>query len=204
MWACFSGAAQSTHSHNGGWLCAAILPYPVISHLVQAARPIIAGAANSIPHTTGPVRAGAVPSSPHTSRPARTGADSSSLLTARPVSRLSPGGAKVANCCLLEEFSALVCSIKWLLLVSHDIVYHIITQGPPITCKFWKLDSEKLVATKAELKQLEDGCIIHQSTSPWSSKLHMVKKADQSWPPAGNSAFSTWWQSRRPTLCPTC
>jgi hypothetical protein len=63
---------------------------------------------------------------------------------------------------------------------------HIVTHGPLLTSKVWKLDSEKLVAAKAEFKQLEEDDTIQRSTSPWSSPLHMVRKADGSWRPSGD------------------
>ncbi len=53
--------------------------------------------------------------------------------------------------------------------VSHDFIHHIVTHGPPIASKFRKLDGEKLVAAKAEFKQLEEDNIFQHSTSPWSS-----------------------------------
>jgi hypothetical protein len=85
------------------------------------------------------------------------------------------GKAKAAYSCLLEEFPAVVCSSKWLPTVSHDTVHHIVTG---------KQDSKKLAVAKAQqFKQLEEDGIIQQSTSPWSSWLHMVNKAD---------ASSTW------------
>jgi hypothetical protein len=49
-----------------------------------------------------------------------------------------------------------VCTSKRLLPISYDVVHHIVTHGPPITSKFQKLDGEKLAATKAEFKQLEE------------------------------------------------
>ena len=39
---------------------------------------------------------------------------------------------------------------------------------------------------QAEFKQLEEDDIIQRSTSPWSSPLHMVRKADGSWRPCGD------------------
>ncbi len=42
------------------------------------------------------------------------------------------------------------------------------------------------MAAKAEFKQLEEDDIIQCSTSPWSSPLHMVRKADESWRPCGD------------------
>jgi hypothetical protein len=89
----------------------------------------------------------------------------------------------VAYSCLLEEFLTVVCASKRLPPVSHDVVHHIVTNGPPIASKIRKLDSEKLAAPKAEFKQLEEDDIIQRSTSPWSSPLHMVRKADGSWQP---------------------
>jgi hypothetical protein len=79
-----------------------------------------------------------------------------------------------------------VCASKRLPPVSHDIVHHIVTHGLPIASKFHKLDSEKLVAAKAEFKQVEEDGIIQHSTSHWSSPLHMVRKADGSWHPCGD------------------
>jgi hypothetical protein len=67
-----------------------------------------------------------------------------------------------------------------------NVVHHIITHGPHITSKFRKLDDEKLAAAKAEFKQREEDDIILCSTSPWSSPLHMVRKADKSWWACGN------------------
>jgi hypothetical protein len=38
----------------------------------------------------------------------------------------------------------------------------------------------------SEFKQLEEDDIIQRSTSPWSSPLHMARKADGSWRPCGD------------------
>ncbi len=84
---------------------------------------------------------------------------------------------------LLDEFTAVVCASKRLPPVSHDVVHHIVTLGPPIASKFQKLDGKKLAAAKAEFKQLEEDDIIQRSKSPWSSPRHMVRKADGSWQP---------------------
>ncbi len=80
----------------------------------------------------------------------------------------------------------MVCASKQLPPVSHDVVHHIISHGLPVASKFWKLDSEKLVAAKAEFKQLEEDNIIQRSTSPWCSLLRVVRKADGSWRPCGD------------------
>jgi hypothetical protein len=93
---------------------------------------------------------------------------------------------KAAYSRLLGEFPAVVCASKQLPPVSHDVVHHIVTHGPPIASKLRKLDVEKLAAAKAEFKQLEEDDIIQRSTSPWSSPLHMVRKEDGSWRPCGD------------------
>jgi hypothetical protein len=95
-----------------------------------------------------------LPLHPTLSDQSAAGTARSSPLTARPVRRLSQPGAQVAYS-HLRKIPAVVCSSKRLPLVSHDIVYHILTQRPPIASKFRKLDSEELVASKAEFKQLE-------------------------------------------------
>jgi hypothetical protein len=88
---------------------------------------------------------------------------------------------KAAYSRLLDEFPAVVCTLKRLPPVSYDVIHHIVKHGPPIASKFRKLDGEKLASAKAHFKQLGEDDIIQRSTSPWSSLLHMAKKADGSW-----------------------
>jgi hypothetical protein len=59
----------------------------------------------------------------------------------------------------LEEFANVVCASKVLPPVGADVEHHIETTGPPIAARF---------------------------RSPWSSPLHMVRKADGSWRPCGD------------------
>ncbi len=108
------------------------------------------------------------------------------LSVGRPAGKQNPAQMKAAYSRLLDEFPAVVCALKRLPPVSHDVVHHIVTHGPPIASKFRKLDGKKLAAAKAEFKQLEDDDIIQRSISPWSSPLHIVKKADGSWRPCGD------------------
>ncbi len=82
---------------------------------------------------------------------------------------------------ILDEFPEVVNLSKRLLEVSHKVVHHIVTTGPPIVAKFCRLDGEKLEAVKVEFQQLEAYGIIQRSTSPWASPLHMVQKKDGSW-----------------------
>lgn len=72
---------------------------------------------------------------------------------------------------------------KLLLLVSQNVIYHIVTTGPPIKCKFPRL--KKLVAAIAKFQKLKADSIIQCSMSLWSSPLHLVRKPDGSWRPWG-------------------
>jgi hypothetical protein len=69
--------------------------------------------------------------------------------------------------------------------VGTDVEHHIRTSGPPNASRFRRLDAEKLAAAKAEFLQLEKDGIVRRSDSPWSSPLHMVRKADGTWRPCG-------------------
>ncbi len=135
------------------------VPALVTSPVARTAGPDIAGVVSSPPHTAGPASTG-----PASARPA-----SSSAHTTRPSSKLGPGQARAAYSCLLEKFLTVVCTSKQLPPVSHDVVHHIVTHGPPVASKLQKLDSEKLVVTKAEFKQLEEENIIQCSTYLWST-----------------------------------
>ena len=83
------------------------------------------------------------------------------LSAAKPAGEQNLAQVKAAYSRLLDEFPAVVCASKRLPPVSHDVVHHIVTHGPPIASKF-----RKLAAAKAEFKQLEEDDIIQHSTSP--------------------------------------
>jgi hypothetical protein len=73
--------------------------------------------------------------------------------------------------------------------LSGDVEHHIVTKGLLLSCRFRRLDSEKLAVAKKEFLQMERDGIIRRSDSPWSSPLHMVRKPDGSWWPCGD-----YWQ----------
>jgi hypothetical protein len=88
---------------------------------------------------------------------------------------------------LLADFPAVVYASKTLpRRPSGDVEHHIVTKGPPLSCRFRRLDDKKLAAAKEEFLHMEKEGIIRRSNSPWSLPLHMVRKPDGSWRPCGN------------------
>jgi hypothetical protein len=70
-------------------------------------------------------------------------------------------------------------------MVCHDIVTHRHTWA---THHFQALKTGKREVGGREggVQAVEEDDIIQRSTSPWSSPLHMVRKADGSWRPSGD------------------
>ena len=60
----------------------------------------------------------------------------------------------------------------------HGIEHYIETRGPPVFSRPRRLDAAKLEAAKREFAELERLGIIRRSSSPWSSPLHVVLKAN--------------------------
>jgi len=65
-------------------------------------------------------------------------------------------------------------------------VHSIDTTGNPIFSKPRPLPPDKFQIAKTEFDHLLNLKIIRPSNSPWSSPLHMVRKADGSWRPCGD------------------
>ena len=64
--------------------------------------------------------------------------------------------------------------------VKHRVHHHIVTSGPPLHAKAWRLNEEKLQIAREEFTKMEEMGIIRRSNSPWASPLHVVPKADDS------------------------
>ncbi len=112
----------------------------------------------------------------------RSAADRAAGRPPSSASPLSGSGAVAASAAgadscaqLLADFPAVVNSSKQLhKKPSGDVEHHIVTRGPPMACRFRRLDGEKLAAAKKEFLQMEKDGIVRRSNSPWSSPLHMV------------------------------
>ena len=80
---------------------------------------------------------------------------------------------------LEKKFKNLVTAPDYSYLPGKMVTEHAIeTSGPPIYSKPRPLSSDKFNAAKQEFDHLLKLNIIHPSSSPWSSPLHMVRKTD--------------------------
>ena len=66
-------------------------------------------------------------------------------------------------------------------------ILHVVpTSGPPVFAPPRRLFGEKLEVARAEFQKMLDLGIIRPSSSPWSSPLHVVPKANGGWRPCGD------------------
>jgi hypothetical protein len=75
---------------------------------------------------------------------------------------------------IFSEFQDVANQSEVMPPATHDVVHHIVTDGPPATAHFRRLDPAKLLAAKRDFAKLEAEGIIRRSSSSWSSPLHMV------------------------------
>ncbi|BHF84038.1 hypothetical protein SprV_0902718800 [Sparganum proliferum] len=88
---------------------------------------------------------------------------------------------------ILKDYSSLTKPRQFTEEVQHTVKYHIITTDQPVYAHPCRLHSEKFRIAWNEFKHMMNLGIIHPSSSPWASPLHMVpKKSTDDWRPCGD------------------
>lgn len=71
--------------------------------------------------------------------------------------------------------------------IKHQTLHHIrTTPGPPVSCRFRRLNPEKLKIAKKEFSEMLQAGSARPSESAWSSPLHLARKGETGWRPCGD------------------
>ena len=89
---------------------------------------------------------------------------------------------------ILSEFPKLISASDTILLpaVTSSVRHHIVTTGPPVSCRPRRLPPAKLIVAKAQFHLLMELGICRPSSSPWASPLHMQPKGADDWRATGD------------------
>ncbi|XP_064483081.1 uncharacterized protein LOC135395921 [Ornithodoros turicata] len=82
-----------------------------------------------------------------------------------------------------KGYPALSRPPDWTKPAQHEVVHHVITQGPQVHFRPRRLAPEKYKVAKAEFDHMLQLGIIRPSSSTWASPLHMVPKKTGDWRP---------------------
>lgn len=103
-----------------------------------------------------------------------------------PYDRISTVDDTIPLAPLLREFIDITRPTPTTKVSSTVVTHHILTSGPPVTARPRRLDPVRFKAAKEEFAEMMRQGICQPSKSPWSSPLHMAKKANGAWRPCGD------------------
>lgn len=87
---------------------------------------------------------------------------------------------------LLTNFPSLISPPDYKAQMKHNVVHHILTNGPLPISRPRRLNAKRHKAAFSEFKHMMELGICRQSSSCTSSPLHMVPKSEYDWRPCGD------------------
>eukprot|EP00106_Octopus_bimaculoides_P005720 XP_014773162.1 PREDICTED: uncharacterized protein LOC106871292 [Octopus bimaculoides] len=119
--------------------------------------------------------------------------DSTSLSTLARSSTNSPLSPAFFIATTGDAFHSLLASFLELVDITfnpakpaHSTLHYIKMTGPPVFSRPRRLTPDRLKTVKAEFEHMFQLGLIHPSTSPWASPLHLARKGDTDFRPVGD------------------